>query len=350
MLYRYVHAHFRHPLRLAWRVARSGGPEGRFALLSVPLGLIAAPLDLALQPLEQRIYRRFTEPRRPMVLVCGPPRSGTSVVAAALIRSLPVGYVSNFMALFPRSPLTANRLFGIRQANSKVGLKTYYGRSQGLRSQNDGLFLWDRWLGKDRTELEPVISPDRGRAMRRFWAAFEVQCQKPIITKNNNPVAYASTVAASLPNVHFLCLKREPIYLAQSLLLARSQIHGDPQVPYGLQGSPRDEDPVMDVCRQVRFYEQATQEQLASLGAERFLTVSYEEFCRDPGALVHQVATRILGLEADLGELQDALPPVTVHNRRRVSSATFEALAEGLQSLGVTVTTEALLDDGQETS
>ncbi len=283
-----------------------------------------------------------------MVLVCGPSRSGTSVVTAAIIRSLPVGYINNFMALFPRSPLMASRLFGIGPNNNRVGLKTYYGRSRGLGSQNDGLFLWDRWLGQDRTNPEPVLSPNAGREMGRFWAALQEQCSRPIVSKNNSLVAFASSVAEYLPNVRFLCLRREPIYLAQSLLLARSQIHGDPRVPYGLQGSSRDQDPVKDVCRQVWFYEKARQGQLESLGADRFWTLSYEEFCREPGALVHSVATGVLGLEANLGDLQRSLPPIPIHNRRRVSAATFEALASGLRSLGVPVAAEALLDDGQE--
>ncbi|NJO34391.1 MAG: hypothetical protein HC869_15945, partial [Rhodospirillales bacterium] len=157
---RFIPRHFRDPFGLAWRVANSGGSEGRFALLSVPLGVIAAPLDLALQPTEKDAYGRYEQPQRPMALVCGPSRSGTSVVTAALIRTLPVGYVNNLMAAFPRSPLAANRLFRMRLNNQKVGLKTYYGRTSGFGAQNDGLFLWDRWFGEDRTNPRHRSRPE----------------------------------------------------------------------------------------------------------------------------------------------------------------------------------------------
>lgn len=348
VLSRFVPSHFSNPLGLALRVLRTGGAEGRFALMSVPMGILASPLDLALRPFERRLYERHTSPQRPLVLVCGPARSGTSIVAAALIRSLPVGYINNLMAVFPRSPLVANRLFHIRSQNEKVSLKSYYGRTSGFGSQNDGLFLWDRWLGADRTNPRPILTADAGLKMAAFWAAFEEHCQTSVIAKNNSLVTCASAVAEYLPNAHFLCLRREPIYLAQSLLIARSQIHGDSQVPYGLRGAGgQEDDPVQDVCQQVWFYEQAAQTQLEALGAGRFWTVPYEEFCQDPGALVHRVASQILGVTMSKEEVQRGLPSMTVSNRRRVSAATFERLADGLHALGVQVATDAVVDDRQ---
>ena len=49
----------------------------------------------------------------------------------------------------------------------------FYGRTSGFAGRNDGLHIWDRWLGNDRyrppTRLEPAAADD----MRRFFGAFE---------------------------------------------------------------------------------------------------------------------------------------------------------------------------------
>lgn len=334
-LSRVIPAHFQDPFGLAMRALRSGGPEGRFALLSVLLGLIASPLDILLQPFETRLYRRQDTPHRPMVLVCGPARSGTSVVASSLIRALPVGYINNLMALFPRSPLVASRLFGVDPQNEKVGSKTYYGRTNGFAAQNDGLFLWDRWLGQDRTNSAPELTAPAGSRLSQFWAALEEHCERPIVAKNNSLIVCADAVARYLPNAHFLCLRREPIYLAQSLLIARNHIHGDSRIPYGLHGAERDDDPVRDVCQQVWFYEQAAQTQLEALGADRFWVVSYEEFCQDPRALVNRVAKQIFDWDIRNEDLGGGLSPFTASTKRRVPAETFEKIADGLRALGI---------------
>ena len=72
--------------------------------------IAAAPADFALSPFERRLTQSVTVPRHPLILVCGAPRSGTTVVYQTLVNHLPVAYFSNLTALFPRSPLAAQRL------------------------------------------------------------------------------------------------------------------------------------------------------------------------------------------------------------------------------------------------
>jgi Sulfotransferase family len=328
-LHRFVPAHFHDPFGLAARLIRSGDDAARFAMVSAALGVVATPADLILQLWERGLYDRAAPPTRPMILVCGPPRSGTTLMTQVLIRNLPVAFINNLTAIFPRSPLTANRLFGRLPQNRAVEYHSYYGKSSRLSGPNDALHLWDRWLGTDRTTIPETLGEPAADAMRRFFGAFERLYRAPLVAKNNSLNATARLVAEALPTARFLCLRRDPVYLAQSLLRARRDIHGGDETPYGLADTD-DPDPIESVCRQVEFHERLAEQQLAAIGQARFWIVSYEGFCADPLATVRRASVEGLG-EAFRPEWGDpSLRGFEVANRRRIDLEAFERLERRL--------------------
>jgi hypothetical protein len=296
-LHRFIPAQFHDPVGLTKRLIKSRDPAAFFAMKLAGAGPLCAPFDLLLQPFEHRAYVSAPPRRLPVVLVCGPPRSGTTLVVQALIENLPVAYFDNLTALFPRSPIIASRVFRRLVPRRPMGYRSYYGRTDHLSGPNDALQLWDRWLGTDRTHPPAELSPERREAMVKFFDAYEAWSGLPLVAKNNNLNASASLVAEVLPNCYFLCLTREPVFLARSLLRARRDIHGREDLGYGL--TPPDgasADPVEDVCRQVIFLERLSLKQQASIGPARFQLISYEGFCRDPAATLKLVAEQMLRL------------------------------------------------------
>jgi Sulfotransferase family len=334
-LHRFVPSHFRDPVGLARRLLRTGDPAALFAMQTALLGVAAAPLDRLLQFAETRRYRNAPAPRLPLIFICGAPRSGTTLVEQVLIQQLPVAFINNLTAIFPRAPLTANRLF--RPATRRTtSYHNFYGKTEGLAGPNDGLHLWDRWLGADRMRTRTSLTPQEQRDMRRFFGAMEQLFGKPILTKNNNLNACASLVAEVFDQAVFICMTREPLYLAQSLLRARSDIHGGEDVPYGLTSpaaSASDSTGVIeDVCRQALYHERLAQEQRDRIGPRRFWTVRYETFCQDPSALVEAVAVKVLGQPPAAAPAR--LPPFAVSNAIRMDPSRFAELAATLERLG----------------
>jgi len=316
------------PIGLAIRALRSG-PEGRFAVFLAGLNLLATPIDKVVAVSESRTYRRACSPRLPIVFICGPSRSGTSVVALTIARALPVAYFTNLTSVFPRSPITFSRLFRLQPRSGRLSLRSHYGRTAGVRGWNDGLYLWDRWLGEDRTSVRSHISQDEGLAMARFFGAFEQWSGRPLVTKNNSLIVYAALVARYLPTAHFICLERDPLYLAQSLLVARSYIHGTEAISYGRDDPTRirHSDPAADVCGQVRFYARLMREQQNALGPERFRVVSYEDFCANPAKLVTYVARNILDVPVDETQIPTSL---AASHSQTVSDEVFRKLKHEL--------------------
>ena len=336
LLQRFVPAHFNSIIGLSWRLLRKGESAGRMAMLYSMAGLLLTPLDLCLQMAERRYLREAAPPRLPILFVCGAPRSGTTLAAQVLIKHLPVNYLSNVTSLFPRSPVTALRLFGRSDTSPKsgIGYSSFYGRTSGLADPNDALYLWDRWAGWDRQVIPESISPAARRNMISFFGAVEELSGLPLLNKNNALNTFAHLVADVLSTARFVCLDRDPLYLAQSLYAARTFIHGDERVSYGIRGSsPVPEDPIEDVCRQVLFHQRRIRLEQDTIGGDRFLILPYEDFCRRPGHWVALIARRFLGRSVDLDSLDSELPPFNSANRRKVDEQTFGSIQERLQRL-----------------
>jgi hypothetical protein len=325
---RYVPRHFNNPVGLAIRLLRTGDKAALYAMWTAGLGVLLTPLDLLLAHRERQLHEDAPEPSLPIVLVCGPSRAGTTLAEQVLIASCGPTYLNNLTSLFPRSPIVANRVFADFVGGPVKEFRSYYGKSVGLAGPNDALYLWDRWLGDEhrsapvsaRSWLDPA-------AMRSFFGALEVEHGRPVLGKNNHLNCYAHIVAPALPTAHFLCLRRQREHLAQSLLLARRDIHGDMQIAYGI-GSPvggQTNDPIEDVCRQVLYHERMSLWQQEQVGPERFRIIQYEDLCRDPYSFASQVFEELLA-ETHRAPVAEELHPFEPSTRIRVSAEEYDRI------------------------
>lgn len=332
--HRFLPSHFHNPLGLAMRILRSGDPHARFAMGSAAMGAALTPLDLAMQPFESRRYRAAPPPLLPALFICGPPRSGTTLLFQVLAANLPVAFFNNLTSVFPRSPITANAWFGKGLRYHPGTYRSYYGRARSLAAPNDALYLWDRWVGRDRGRIPRQLDPGAQEAMRRFLGAFELFTGKPLVAKNNNLNGYAHLVAEVFPNARFICLRRDPLFLAQALYIARRDIHGDERVPYGLSPTADrwapSSDPIEDACRQVQFHERLATEQRERIGDSRFRIISYESVCADPSSILREVS-EFLHVKVAPGKL--GLPARFQESRSvRLEPAILERMATILQN------------------
>jgi hypothetical protein len=337
LLRRLVPANFRDPVGLARRILSSRDRAAYFAVVSTALAAALAPIDALLAvTLEKRMVAEHGTPEQPVIIVTGAPRSGTTVLSQALIHHLPVTFFNNLTAVFPRAPIAANRLFGRFLRPPQRTLHSYYGRTSGFASENDGLHLWDRWLGTDRYAVPEHLPPEAAADLRRFFAAYEHAFGRPIVNKNNALATGVPAIAEALPTAHFIYIRRDALFTAQSILGARETIQGTRTAPYGVNDPTRRAaaaSPIEDVCAQIVYHERRMETERRAVGDDRFWVVDYERFCEAPHAIVERVGRDILRVPLDVDAIRRSLPPLRNTNRSKLPAAEIEEIATTLERL-----------------
>jgi hypothetical protein len=307
-------ANFKNPLGLIGRMLLSRKRAAYAALIHEAMWLAAKPVDALLRKRDTRLVKKSHEKSEPVLLVVGAPRSGTTLVYQTLARYLDVSYFSNLTSFFPRSAIAGTRMFGWLAGKPSADFHNFYGQTAGLNGPNHGFTIWNQWLGEDRYVPRTDLSTDEMKAMQKFFAAWSITFQKPLLNKNNRNTACLDQLSRALPSAVFIVVRRNPLLVAQSSINARAQVQGDKTVGWGLHANSQSDAGdalayVDDVCDQILQIEQELDEQLAHIPADRIVEITYEGFCESPADAIAAIAAAVPGVRVHTELVQHELKP-----------------------------------------
>ncbi len=325
-----TYKNFHDPFGLLKRMLFSKDRAARSALYRAAAEMFLQPLDQMLEKSERRfLQEKSSASRLPLIFIIGAPRSGTTLFYQTLARFLSVTYFTNLSALFPRAPITASRKFARLIEKKRFDDHSFYGNVAGLAAPNDGFHIWNRWFGADRYRAPQQIRADAKHEMKIFFNAWQTAFAKPFLNKNNRNTDCVTLLASIFEHAYFLEVRRDPVYVAQSLLLARLRIQGSQEIGWGLHspthGAPG-KNHIAQVCEQVFSIEKKLRADRQCLAPERFMEVSYERFCHNPVEIVQKISQRFLKKKCDETALRQELRPFGVSNEIRIARHEFEML------------------------
>jgi hypothetical protein len=336
------YASFRDPIGLIWRMMRSAHPAAYSSLFHAGLAILARPLDIAFQRAERRSIAAGRQSDLPLIFVVGAPRSGTSLIYQVLAHCLDVSYFTNVDAMFRRSPITAARVFGSRSRRRSARFRSFFGQTAGLTAPNDGFHVWNRFLGTDRYATPARLSDPVSRQMATFFNAWLSTFGKPLLNKNNRNTDGVELLASHLPNAYWIAVRRDPFFVAQSLILARAEVQGSKNVGWGLRSrSSQSSDPlgyVDDVCDQITEIDKKLAQATSALDPGRIQEIRYEDFCRNPTEHVQRLLQWVPQLKSAAASDID-LSAFPVSNKVRLTAPEAQRIRESL--LNAEATAEA---------
>ena len=309
------YTNFSDPFGLVGRILREREPAGLQALARAGAGYPVALLDRYLVREEESLLSAAQPSHHPVVLIVGAPRSGTTLLHQLLVSHTDTSFFTNRNALFSRAPLAAARRFD--RFPGSAPLSSYYGLSAGNDAPNDAFHIWNRWLGQDRYQPRPNGS---AAPAARFFDAWRTVHDKPLVSKNNRNTAAMDWLAASIPGVRFVALRRDPLFVAQSLIEARRQVQGSDERKWGL-ASVDGQDPVDDVTAQVMAVGD-----MLDASPPGTIDVQYEKLISDPANTLDYVAGEV-GLVPR--RLED-VPELNTGNVERLPARVLDGLRERL--------------------
>ena len=262
-----------------------------------------AELTELLSACQEKVNQEYVKPRFPVLLIMGVPRSGTTLFLQWLAASERWGYPSNTISRFYGAPYIGARVQQILfehdylneiTAYQQTASSTYsssHGKTKGPAAPHEFWYFWRRFFtfDQDSNAVPPqaLEHVDVAR-LNAELATLEAALDKPLAMKAMLLNWNIPFLDAAFEKVLFVHVKRDPIYVMQSILEKRREF-GSEDSWYGFK-PPEYRwlvklDPVTQVAGQVHFTQRALEDGLAQVADSRKMTVGYEQFCREPAVI-----------------------------------------------------------------
>lgn len=285
----------------------------------------------------------------PVLLVMGPLRSGTTLFMQWLASSGKFAYPTNLLSRFYMAPILGAKLqllltdprFQFRhefdEFTGAIDFRSENGKTAGILAPNEFWYFWRRFLSDRQrdvwTDEELYQHMDIGSLRADLTGMTEV-FGKPFIAKAMLFNYNIPFLAQALDKAIFVRIRREPVANCISALEARQRQFGDTSRWYSFQIPESSElahlEPIEQVAGQIFHIERGISRGFEAIPPERRLEVSYEDFCRAPGAVYRRLADLLAPHGINLGPY--AGPPCfEISNRSsHPDEARFRAALEQL--------------------
>lgn len=276
-----------------------GQSAGRQALLRRLIAPISWPIDKA-------FYRKTTVVSKmpPCVIICSPPRSGSTLIYQVLARIFHCSFIANLHQLAPRHA-TELLTKGHQLLRPADGLQSFYGHTSALTDVSEGNEMVNYWF---KTFDEKEI---RLRVLETMeW--LQASVERPAIIKNVGLFDKISLLYAAVPEVTILRLKRNMQSVVESELRGFRELGSINPIPAGLDIKAY-ENPAELVVNQILCIEKKLDEEMARIPQQRRLDWTYEEFLDSPKETVKKLSSHI-GIAPDWSKLDVELRPSSRNN------------------------------------
>ncbi len=263
---------------------------------------------------------------REPVFIIGNPRSGSTLLYQYIIRHCRVGYISNAMALFPKY-MPEVFAFTEKQIRAYDSIKeSKYGYIPGVHSPNEAGKIFRKWFreGMSGSEQERV---------RRTVQLLTCCWREPVIFKNMHNSLRLDRIRDIFPEARFIFIKRNPLYIAQSILVARKKNTGTISKEWWDTDFPdyeqvAEKNPYYQVLWKTYQLEKLIQRFLDSSGLSS-VEVEYKHFCRNPSEVIGEICTAL-----DLKEKPDkSYMQLQVRDSRKIDREEWDRLFEEFQKV-----------------
>lgn len=282
-------------------------------------------------PLLQNILltkTKFAIEQYPPIFIIGAPRTGSTYLFQMLASYFQFAYLNNLSSIIFKTPSLAiyiNKLLGINNFANKT---SEYGFTPGLFSPSEGGPVFNYWFGT----LEGAGNiKNREHIARTEIRTISSIMEAPFLAKNLNNSMRIPLIIRTFPNACFIHIKRNPIYVTQSLILARRRLFGDQSKWFGPTPPEKKElevlSPFEQVVLQVKLIEECIDKDIAQLDIKRVIEVNYEDLCDSKEAVLRNIGIELssFGIALHLNA-HNKLDNTKKSEQKLLSDADFERL------------------------
>lgn len=285
--------------------------------------------SVVLQKLELKLIRDC-QTEANSVFIVGAPRTGTTILYQVLLNDYHFAYLTNIASLFVRSPVTITRITEAFRKRTLMRFTSEYGYVKGFFSPSEAGATMRCWFDSECNHVAATIS------------ALSVTMQGPFLCKNLYNSQRILKIREKLSKAIFLWVIRDPLYTAQSIILARRKLYGNEEESW-FSVRPKNFEQIKVLTEyeqavyQIKNIDDSIAEEIALSGLnEKVLRVDYDEFCDN-----HR---KVLGkIEAFLGkngcsivrkpDAPESAPEISLSRKRILGDEEWKKLRATVKSI-----------------
>ena len=250
------------------------------------------------------------------IFIVGAPRTGSTLLFELLISTYRTSYITNLSALLYKSPVLATKLIKNLGLIHTFSGTSKYGYIQGLSAPSEAGVLFKYWFGHNEgvQQAKPKLLP--AHVIRMTIDSMCCLMEGPFIAKNLSNSVRLQRISQIFPNALFFYIKREPVYTAQSIILARRKLFRNDGGWFSVKPQNYETllelDPFEQVIYQIMSIENYIEQVLDERQIKNVIEIWYENMCSD----WHRVLKKIAELCANHGvSLQENQQPSNIRLR-----------------------------------
>lgn len=274
-------------------------------------------------------------PQYPPIFIGGLPRAGTTLVYQVLCHCFELAYATELTNMLPVAPALATGLCRCLGRAYVSDFQSRYGKSAGISSPGEGI-MWNVWFDKGRHYASGDLPTRDVRDVVRMVGRIERLVGRPFVNKNLRHNQRLRVLADLFPSAVFLLVLRNPRDVALSLLRGRMEMYGDPRAWFSIRprSFPAREEltPETEVVYQIQGLVTDLQEDIRTIGPERFMVIRYETFCQALSSCMQQLTDFLISHGIPVRQRQEppAAFPLSHGRTNTLSPAQIATLTECL--------------------
>lgn len=276
----------------------------------------------------------------PPFFIVGVPRSGTTLLMQLLTSTYRFVYFTNLTRIFIGAPFIATKLqmsFMGDFKNSKF--VSSYGRTRGWESPNDAVRFWCRWFPfEEPAHVHDINLIKRPEDLRDTIGALSKLKQAPFLTKDMRNSLRIPALLKLFPEAIWIYIKRNPLFIAQSLYVGRKKIFKNTNEWIGLKPFEYKKllkkPPLEQIANQVYLLRQEIEQGLDYVPDDKKLIINYETLCESIGIEFEKLENKfnhkgeVLSMVSSISNSN-----IISGNERKIEKSEFDKLKEIIDNL-----------------
>lgn len=251
----------------------------------------------------------------PPIFIIGSPRSGTTLLYQLMLNNFDLAYFSNFIAEQVEHPVAAALL---QKSFREDGIESDYtsenGQTRGEFGPSEFGEFWYRWFPRfpDIYVQADVLPKKILNEIHREIMGISSIYNAPMLIKNTFNSMRIAPLIEAFPQGTFIVCRRDPQYIAQSLLKGRIDLFGNKNTWWSLP--PKEYNQIKEhygweqVAEQVHYIYKSILQDQNRYGSERFFQVDYAEICRNPNRILAGISDFLRSRGICLKEKKTEIP------------------------------------------